>query len=57
MDFEPGSDGRLVVALAFLVALAALAWFTIEPGKPRSLTLVLLAFFAVRVVLGKLRSR
>ncbi|MHB1700317.1 MAG: hypothetical protein ACYCSN_09280 [Acidobacteriaceae bacterium] len=56
MDFEPRSNGRLIVAMVAMAALAALAWFTLVPGKARSLALVLLAFFAFRVLLGR-RSR
>ncbi|HEY0161558.1 MAG TPA: hypothetical protein VGB69_02675 [Edaphobacter sp.] len=47
----------MVVALAVLGVLAILAWQTIEPGKFRSVTLLLLGFFAFRVTLGRLRSR
>jgi hypothetical protein len=45
------------IALAGLAALAALVWQTMEPGKFRSLTWVLLGFFAFRVVLARLGSR
>jgi hypothetical protein len=47
----------MVVALAVLGLLALSAWFTMEPGKYKALTFVLLGFFAFRVVLGRLRSR
>ena len=57
MDMSPAGTGRMVVALGFIGLLAVSAWFTMEPGKYRSLTLVLLAFFGFRVVLGRLRSR
>ena len=57
VDFTPAGNGRMVVALAILAVLALSAWFTLEPGKYRSLTLILLGFFAFRVVLGRLRSR
>ena len=50
-------SGRLWIALGGFAALAALVWATMEPGKFRSLTWVLLGFFAVRVVLTHLRSR
>ncbi|MHB1023607.1 MAG: hypothetical protein ACYC46_01350 [Acidobacteriaceae bacterium] len=53
----PVSLGRFVISLGVLAILAVLAWFTMEPGKPRALTLVLLGFFTFRVVLGKLRTR
>jgi hypothetical protein len=45
------------IALGAFAVLAVLVWQTMEPGKFRSLTWILLAFFAVRVVLGYLRSR
>jgi len=57
MDMSPAGTGRMVVALGLIGVLAISAWFTMEPGKYRSLTLVLLAFFGFRVVLGRLRSR
>jgi hypothetical protein len=56
-DFSPAGSGRMVVALAVLGLLALSAWFTMEPGKYKALTFVLLGFFAFRVVLGRLRSR
>ena len=46
-----------MIALAVLAVLGVLTWQTMEPGKYRSLTWVLLGFFAFRVVLGRLRSR
>ncbi len=57
VDLSPAGSGRLVIALAVLSLLAALSWFTMEPGKYRALTLVLLGFFAFRVALARLRSR
>ena len=57
MDLSPASSGRMIIALAVFAVLAVLAWQTMEPGKFRSLTWVLLGFFAFRVVLGRLRSR
>ena len=57
MDFSPSGTGRLLVALALFVVLALAAWFSMEVGKPRSLTLVLLAFFALRTLLARARSR
>ena len=57
MDLSPAGSGRMMIALAVLSVLALLAWQTMEPGKFRSLTWVLLGFFAFRVVLGRLRSR
>jgi hypothetical protein len=57
MDMSPRGPGRMVVALAVIVFMAVSAWFTLEPGKCRDLTWVLLAFFGFRVVIGRLRSR
>jgi hypothetical protein len=47
----------MIVALVVLAVLALLAWETIEPGRFRSVTLLLLGFFALRVTLGYARSR
>jgi hypothetical protein len=47
----------MTVALVVLGVLAILVWQTMEPGKYRSLTWLLLGFFAFRVMLGRLRSR
>jgi hypothetical protein len=47
----------MVIALTVLVLLAGLAWQTMEPGKFRSLTWILLGFFAFRVILGRMSSR
>jgi hypothetical protein len=57
VDFSPAGTGRMIVALAVLGGLAVSAWFTIEPGKYRSLCLILLGFFAFRVLLGRMHSR
>ncbi len=56
-DFSPGSRGRLGIAFAVLLLLALLSSITMEPGQYRSLTWVLLGFFAFRILLGRLRSR
>ncbi len=45
------------IALALLGLLAVAVWQTMEPGKLQQLTWVLLGFFAVRVILGRMRSR
>jgi len=45
------------IALAAIALLAIASWQTMEPGKFRSLTWVLLALFAFRIILGRLRSR
>ena len=57
VDFSPASSGRMIVALLIIALIATSAFFTMEPGKFRSLCFVLLAFFALRIVLGRLRSR
>jgi hypothetical protein len=57
VDLSPAGSGRMVIALAVLGVMAVLAWQTMEPGKYRSLTWILLGFFAFRVVLGRLSSR
>ena len=45
------------IALAVLGLLAIAVWQTMEPGKYQQLTWLLLAFFAFRVVLTRLRPR
>ncbi len=57
VDLSPAGSGRLAISVAVLAVLAAAAWYTMEPGKYRALTLVLLGFFAFRVVLGFFRAR
>jgi len=57
MDLSPAGSGRMVIALLLLGLIAVSAWWTMEPGRYRDLCFVLLAFFAVRVTLGRLRSR
>ena len=47
----------MIIALLLIATIAASAFFTMEPGKYRDLCFVLLAFFAIRIVLGRLRSR
>ena len=57
VDLSPAGSGRMIIALVVLGILAVLVWQTMEPGKFRSLTWILLGFFAFRVMLGRLRSR
>ena len=45
------------IAIAILALLAALARFTMEPGKIRLVVWVLLASFALRIVLTASASR
>jgi hypothetical protein len=47
----------MVIALVALGILAASAWFTIEPGKFRSVCLILLGFFAFRILLTRRRAK
>ncbi len=53
----PPGNGRLAVALVVIALLALLVWRTMEPGKLQQLTWLLLAFFAARVVITRLRAR
>ena len=46
-----------MIALSVFAVLGVLSWQTMEPGKFRSLTWILLGFFAFRVLMGYLRSR
>jgi hypothetical protein len=55
MRFEGGK--RKVVALAGLGILAILVWQTMDAGRIRMLVFVLLAGFALRIVLTGGRSR
>ncbi|HMH14113.1 MAG TPA: hypothetical protein VK578_13490 [Edaphobacter sp.] len=57
VDLTPAGSGRMVVALVVLGVLAVLVWQTMEPGKYRSLTWILLGFFGFRVILGRMSSR
>jgi len=57
MDMAPSGSGRFVVALVVLALLALLVWRTMEPGKIQQVTWLLLAFFAARVVITRLRAR
>ena len=57
MDLSPAGSGRMVIALLLIALIATSAFFTMEPGKFRDLCFILLAFFALRIVLGRLRSR
>jgi hypothetical protein len=57
VETGPRSAGRKWIALAILVALAGLAVKTIDPGRVRSVVLLLLGFFALRIVLTASASR
>jgi len=55
VDLSPLSRGRMLVGVGLLLAVSA--WFTMQPGKYRELTLILLGFFAFRAVLTGMRTR
>jgi hypothetical protein len=57
VDLKPAGSGRTIIALALFAVLGLLSWQTMEPGKFRSLTWLLLGFFAFRTVIAHLRSR
>ncbi len=57
MDMSPAGTGRMIVALAVFALLGLAVWLTMDDTSYRRLTFVFLGFFAVRVVLGRLRSR
>ena len=57
VDLAPAGTGRLVIAIAVLALLGIAVWNTMEPGKYRALTLVLLGFFAARAVIGFFQAR
>ncbi|WP_348268346.1 hypothetical protein P8936_03730 [Edaphobacter paludis] len=57
MDLSPAGSGRMWIALAVIGVLALLSWHTMQPGKYRSLTWILLGYFAFRVALERYRSR
>ena len=52
-----GSPARKWIALALLVAISCLAVKTIDPGKIRTVVLLLLGVFALRIVLTASASR
>ena len=54
---EPSGPGRMIVSLVVLGLLALAVWFTMEPGRFRYFTWLLLGFFAFRVVLQRARAR
>ncbi len=45
------------VASGMLLALMALAWFTLDPGKVRLVAVLILGMFLFRVVIHTARSR
>ena len=57
MNLAPGSRALMWIGLGLLVVLCGLAAKTLDPGKVRSAVLLLLGFFAVRIVLAGFASR
>ncbi len=57
LDLSPAGTGRMVAALGLLAGLAVAVAWTMDAGRYRTLTWVLLGFFSVRVVLAWARSR
>ena len=57
MDLSPSGSGRLVVALVVIGLLALSAWLTMDAGKYRDMTFVLLGFAGFRVVWDRRRRR
>jgi hypothetical protein len=51
------ASGKAVTAAGMLLALVALAWFTLDAGRIRTLTLLILGLFLFRVVIHAARSR
>jgi hypothetical protein len=51
------SAKRKWIALAMLAVLAGLVWQTMDPGKIRIIVLILIAGFALRIVLTPSGSR
>jgi len=47
---------RAAIAFSLLAVLAAAAWKTMEPGKPRWIVVVILGGFALRILLAARRS-
>jgi hypothetical protein len=57
VETGPRSPARKWIALALLVGFAGLAVKTIDPGRVRTVVLLLLGFFALRIVLTASASR
>ena len=53
----PGSQQRMVVALLGIAIAAVGVYFTIEPGRYRSLAWVVLGFLAFRVWIGRMHHQ
>jgi hypothetical protein len=57
MDMSPGGQGRMTISLIVIALVAVSVPYTIDDDKFRKLTYVVLGFFAVRILLGRFRSR
>jgi hypothetical protein len=55
--FKMSAAVKARVASGILLALLALAWFTLDPGKVRLVTLLILGLFLFRIVIHAARSR
>jgi hypothetical protein len=52
-----GEGSKSAIGLGLFALLAGMAWKTMEAGPMRTVVLVVLAGFALRVLLGMRRSR
>jgi hypothetical protein len=50
-EMQLAGGKRKIAALAFLAILAALAWYTLDPGRIRLVVMILLGGFALRIAL------
>ncbi len=55
--YHPPAPAVSCIASPFLPCLGIAVWNTMEPGKYRALTLVLLGFFAARALIGFFQAR
>jgi hypothetical protein len=51
LEMQLAGAKRRIAALAFLAVLAALAWYTLDPGRIRLVVMILLGGFALRIAL------
>jgi hypothetical protein len=54
-DLSVRSPARKWIALALMAAVAGLAWKTMDPGKVRTVVLLLLAVFGFRIAVSSSR--
>ena len=54
-SFSPRPRSHRWIALGLLAVIAGLAWETMGPGRLRTVVLVLLAFFGVRIAMTSSR--